>query len=203
MILVTVGTEKFPFNRLMKWVDLLVQQDWLTEQVIVQYGSSTFIPKGVDAYQLLPASEFSKLAMSANLVIGHCGEGTLSLAEKIKAPYLLVPRKASCQEHVDNHQLELAHELANSGVPIAFSYEELFKFVQSPYRVHFSALSSLAIQEMCQSLESFSTQNTLTGLSANRAIKFRDLKTLMRLNPTFVFAQSTLQKLKAYQRSAG
>ncbi len=161
MILVTVGTEKFPFDRLMTWISILVRQDWMTEKVIVQYGSCIFVPSGVEAHKLLPASEFKELAMSANLVIGHCGEGTLSLAEKINAPYILVPRTADLKEHVDNHQLELANELAKTGVPIAFSLEELLEFVRNPRRVNFSVLSLSAIDRVCQSLEVFSAQLSL------------------------------------------
>ena len=166
MILVTVGTERFQFDRLMKWISILVKQNWIQEKVVVQYGSCVFVPSGVEAHKLLPASEFKELAMSANLVIGHCGEGTLSLAEKIKAPYILVPRTAAFKEHVDNHQIELANELAKRGVPIAFSLEELLAFVRSPWRVNFSGLSLSAINQMCQSLELFSTQLSLTRLSS-------------------------------------
>ena len=158
MILVTVGTEGFQFDRLMKWISVLVKQDWIQEKVVVQYGSCIFVPGGVEAHKLLPASKFKELAMSANLVIGHCGEGTLSLTEKIKAPYILVPRKADLKEHVDNHQLELANELAKKGVPVAFSLEELLAFIQNPRRVNFSVLSLSAINQMCQSLELFSNQ---------------------------------------------
>ena len=166
MILVTVGTEGFQFDRLMKWISILVKQDWIKEKVIVQYGSCIFVPSGVEAHRLLPASEFKELAMSANLVIGHCGEGTLSLTEKIKAPYILVPRVVAFKEHVDNHQLELANELAKAGVPIAFSLEELLAFVKNPRRVNFSGLSLSAINQMCQSLELFSNQLSLTELTS-------------------------------------
>ena len=161
MILVTVGTEKFQFDRLMTWTSILVKQDWMKEKVIVQYGNCKFIPRGIEAYKLLPASEFQELAMSANLVIGHCGEGTLLLAEKIAAPYILVPRIAALKEHVDDHQLELANQLADTGVPIAFSLEGLLEFVRNPIRVNFSVLSLSAINQICQSLEVFSTPLSL------------------------------------------
>ena len=166
MILVTVGTEGFQFDRLMKWISILVKQDWIQEKIIVQYGSCIFVPSRVEAHKLLPAFEFQELAMSANLIIGHCGEGTLSLVEKIKAPYILVPRVAAFKEHVDNHQLELANELAKTGVPIAFSLEQLLAFVKNPHRVNFSVLSLSAINQICQSLELFSTQLSLTKLKS-------------------------------------
>ena len=201
MILVTVGTEKFQFNRLMKWVSLLIQQDWLEQEVVVQYGSCTFIPNGVEAYKLLPAPEFNKLAMSASLVIGHCGEGTLSLAEKIKAPYILVPRNALFQEHVDNHQLELAYELDKVGVPIAFCNQDLFTFIQNPYRSNFSAFSSLAIEQICQSLEVFSHQIENSRLTPRQVVNWHGLNNKLKIDQKFSFAQSTLRKFISYQRS--
>ena len=157
MILVTVGTEKFQFDRLMVWVSILAKQDWIEEKVVVQYGNCMFRPNGLEAYKLLPADEFQKLAMSASLVIGHCGEGTLLLTEKIKAPYILVPRMAEFREHVDDHQLELANKLVDLEVPVAYSLEGLLEFVKNPVRVDFSVLSTFAIDRLCQSLEHFST----------------------------------------------
>ena len=161
MILVTVGTEKFQFDRLMVWISILVKQDWIEEKIVVQYGNCMYFPGGIEAHKLLPAAEFKELAMSADLVIGHCGEGTLLLAEKIKAPYILVPRRADLQEHVDNHQLELAHQLVNTGVPIAFSLEGLLEFVRNPFRVNFSVLSQPAVNQICHSLELFTAPLSL------------------------------------------
>jgi UDP-N-acetylglucosamine transferase subunit ALG13 len=162
MILVTVGTEKFQFDRLMVWISILVKQNWLTKKIVVQYGNCMYFPDGIEAHKLLPAAEFQELARSADLVIGHCGEGTLLLAEKIEAPYILVPRMADLNEHVDNHQLELANQLVDLGVPIAFSLEELLEFVRNPIRVNFSVLSTSAINQICDSLELFSIPLSLT-----------------------------------------
>ena len=155
MILVTVGTEKFQFDRLMVWTSILAKQHWIKEKVIVQYGNCIYFPNELESYKLLPAKDFQELAMSANLVIGHCGEGTLLLAEKINAPYVLVPRRAELNEHVDNHQLELAYQLLNKGVPIAFSLEELLEFVRNPFRIDFSVLSPQAVNQICHSLDLF------------------------------------------------
>jgi len=161
MILVTVGTEKFQFDRLMVWISILLKQNWIEEKVVVQYGNCMYCPDGIEAHKLLPAAEFQELAMSASLVIGHCGEGTLLLAEKIKAPYILVPRMADLDEHIDNHQLELANKLMDTGVPIAFSLEGLLEFVKNPIRVDFSVLSMSAINCLCQSLETFAAPLSL------------------------------------------
>ena len=53
MILVTVGTERFPFNRLMEWIDSLIQQNLVQpdrEEIIIQYGSCTITPQGTKIF---------------------------------------------------------------------------------------------------------------------------------------------------------
>ena len=135
MILVTVGTEKFSFNRLMRWIDDLIQQNLLQpseEEVIIQYGSCTITPQGAKNVAVLPSSEFEAIMAQARLIIAHCGEGTIDLLAKIKKPFVLVPRNGEYQEHVDNHQIELAEELAKQGVSIANSRKDLVEFLANP-----------------------------------------------------------------------
>ena len=55
MILVTVGTEKFPFNRLMQWINNLIKQGLIApeqEEVVIQYGSCTIVPHKVNNYSV-------------------------------------------------------------------------------------------------------------------------------------------------------
>ena len=135
MILITVGTEKFPFNRLMKWVNQLIAQNLIQptlEEVIIQYGSCTIVPQQVDSYKLLPASKFVSLVEQADVVIAHCGEGTIDLLTALNKPFILVPRSGKHLEHVDDHQIELAEQLGHKGIAIANSYSELARFLKSP-----------------------------------------------------------------------
>ena len=91
MILVTVGTEQYPFNRLMEWIDSLIKLSIISpeEKVIVQYGSCTHLPKNVEAYPILQPTEFQDLAQKARLIIAHCGEGTIDLLATLKVPFIL------------------------------------------------------------------------------------------------------------------
>jgi len=135
MILITVGTEKFPFNRLIKWVNQLITQNLIQptlEEVIIQYGSCTILPEQVDSYKLLPASKFVSLVEQADVIIAHCGEGTIDLLTGLNKPFILVPRSGKHLEHVDDHQIELADQLRTQGVAIANSYSELASFLDSP-----------------------------------------------------------------------
>lgn len=140
MILVTVGTEKFPFNRLMQWVDLLIEEGFIPaeEEVIVQYGSCSILPNKVKNYSLLPNNEFQSLLKKARLVIAHCGEGTIDVLAKNSVPFILVPRSESFGEHVDDHQIELAEILGDRGIPVAYSPGDLAHFVLAPKTVRVS-----------------------------------------------------------------
>jgi len=150
MILVTVGTEQFPFNRLMSWIQVLIKQGFIQEEVIVQYGSCTKWPSGVKAYSLLAQEQFQKLVEEARLVIGHCGEGTVILLAATAKPYILVPRSQYFSEHVDDHQIELATALAQLEVPIAWSPGDLVRFLASPQRI---PLPTVSIASLCEHLK--------------------------------------------------
>ena len=45
MIFVTVGTHEDPFDRLIKYVDTLVETGVIQEEVYIQSGYSTYTPK--------------------------------------------------------------------------------------------------------------------------------------------------------------
>jgi UDP-N-acetylglucosamine transferase subunit ALG13 len=153
MILVSVGTEKFPFNRLMRWVELLQRHDLIGEEVVVQYGSCTVLPSGSKVYRVLRESEFHELIASARIVIAHCGEGTVLLLDTLSTPYILVPRAQRYREHVDDHQVELARALGRFGVPIAWGPADLVRFMARPSRTSIGDLSVAAARAVCSSLE--------------------------------------------------
>jgi len=132
MILVTVGTEQFPFNRLMSWIRVLIDRGFIQEEIVVQYGSCTDLPSGVRSYSLLAQDRFQELIQQARLIVGHCGEGTVILLGATSTPYILVPRSQRFGEHVDDHQVELAVALAQLGVPIAWSPGDLVRFLALP-----------------------------------------------------------------------
>jgi UDP-N-acetylglucosamine transferase subunit ALG13 len=154
MILITVGTEKFPFNRLMRWLDLLLQDDLIgEEELVVQYGSCTFLPGGVKVYRVLKEQDFHDLVQRARLVIAHCGEGTVLLLDSLRIPFLLIPRSQRYQEHVDDHQVELAQALGSIGVPIGWGPADLVRFLAEPSKVSINDLSVEAAQALCLRLD--------------------------------------------------
>ena len=150
MILITVGTEQFPFNRLMNWIRVLINRGFIQEEIVVQYGSCTDWPSGVKAYSLLAQDEFQELVQRARLIIGHCGEGTFLLLGATPKPYILVPRSQRFKEHVDDHQIELASALAQIEIPIAWSPADLVRFLALPRSVPSATKSDASF---CQHLK--------------------------------------------------
>jgi UDP-N-acetylglucosamine transferase subunit ALG13 len=155
MILVTVGTERFPFNRLMTWLEALIQAGFLNpddEDIVVQSGTCTIVPPGVRVYQLLPEAQFQKLIQQARLVIAHCGEGSSVMLEQSGKPYILVPRCHAKGEHVDDHQIEMATAFAQAGVPIAWSPADIVRFLVAPERGSIT-VPEIALRDVCQRIQ--------------------------------------------------
>ncbi|MDD6794040.1 MAG: glycosyltransferase, partial [Clostridiaceae bacterium] len=73
MIFVTVGTHEQPFNRLIENIDKLKEAGVIQEEVIMQIGFSTYIPKSCKYYKLLPYSDMNKYISEARIVITHGG----------------------------------------------------------------------------------------------------------------------------------
>lgn len=152
MILVTVGTEQYAFDRLMSWISLLMQNRLIQEEIIVQSGTSKHLPANVTAYKTLPIDRFTELVQQARLVISHCGEGSLLMLEEVGTPYILVPRSVRYQEHVDDHQVELAIALESIGAAIAWSPGDLVRFITTVAQIEERLLSITSTQALCYQL---------------------------------------------------
>jgi UDP-N-acetylglucosamine transferase subunit ALG13 len=152
MILVTVGTERYPFNRLMQWIDVMLQQGLIREDIIVQYGACTFLPSGTTIYRFLKEERFRELIQQARLVIAHCGEGTILMLDQQPKPYILVPRSVRFQEHVDDHQVELAMALGQMNAPIAWCPGDILRFLHSPEKISISDVTASSAEALCRSL---------------------------------------------------
>ena len=112
MILVTVGTSRFPFDRLLRAVEALEPAEPLT----VQHGPSSIQPANAVCSPFLEMDELTRLIREARVVVTHAGVGSilLSLANG-KRPYV-VPRRRGFNEAVDDHQLESARRFAKAGL---------------------------------------------------------------------------------------
>lgn len=110
MIFVTVGSQKFQFNRLLKKIDELIEDKTITNKVFAQTGYSDYKPKNYEYKDFLTQDEFNNKIEESDLVITHAGTGVIINAIKRGKKVIGVPRLAKYNEHVDDHQVQLLKE---------------------------------------------------------------------------------------------
>lgn len=114
MILVTVGTHPQGFERLVRAADELAGRT--PEEVVIQYGSSTYIPQhAARRFAFTDSREMEQLTARAWAVITHAAAGALILGLRLGKPLVLVPRLRRYGEVVDDHQSQLAKALEADG----------------------------------------------------------------------------------------
>lgn len=110
---VAVGNATQPFDRMLKEVAAIVGD--LPQPVVVQRGSSRIELADCKVVDFLEMDAFERLVGEAELVIVHAGAGSAIQAIQAGRIPVVMPRRAELGEHVDDHQLEFAHELAQLG----------------------------------------------------------------------------------------
>lgn len=110
MIFVTLGSQKFQFNRLLEKIDEMVAAKTITEEVFAQIGASTYLPKNYAYEKFLDREKFAETIDRCDIVITHGGTGVIIGAVKKNKKVIAVPRLAKYGEHVDDHQLQLLHQ---------------------------------------------------------------------------------------------
>lgn len=110
-IFITLGSQKFQFNRLLEAVDDLCEKGIVESQdVFAQIGYSDYLPHKFNYKKFLDRDEFSKEMDNAQIVITHGGTGAIIGAVKKGKKVIAVPRLAKYGEHVDDHQLQLIEQ---------------------------------------------------------------------------------------------
>ena len=110
MIFITLGSQKFQFNRLLEAVDHLIENKKILEEVYAQTGYSDYRPKYYKYKDFLDHDEFAEMESKADIVLTHGGTGAIIGAVKNGKKVIAVPRLAKYGEHVDDHQLQLVRQ---------------------------------------------------------------------------------------------
>ena len=109
-MVVSLGTQDgYGFRRLLDRLVPLVPEG---AEVLWQTGGTDATGLGIDGRERVPSEEMAAAIRAADVVVAHAGTGIALMAlENGKCP-ILVPRRAMHGEHVDDHQLTIALELA-------------------------------------------------------------------------------------------
>lgn len=116
MIFITLGSQKFQFNRLLKAVDELVSRGAISDEVFAQTGYSDYEPNNYKFKQFLSREEFADVVSKTDIVITHGGTGAIVGAIKAEKKVIAIPRLEEYGEHVDNHQKQLVAEFKKSNL---------------------------------------------------------------------------------------
>jgi UDP-N-acetylglucosamine transferase subunit ALG13 len=115
LVFVTVGTDHHPFDRLVDWIDR-----WMSapdrEQVrcVVQHGTSR-APRLAEHRRYVGYQQMEELLDQASAVVCHGGPGSVMMCRWAGKRPIVVPRRRSLGEHVDDHQMVFARRIAQEG----------------------------------------------------------------------------------------
>lgn len=159
MIFVTLGSQKFQFDRLLQQVDVLVKSNIIKEDVFAQTGCSNYVPQNYQYKPFLNRDEFSAYTERSRIVITHGGTGAIVGAVKKGKKVIAVPRLAKFGEHVDDHQLQLIEQFLELNlISVCYDLERLDECFLSLEDKHFSSYKSCT-QKYIDSIDSFLKEN--------------------------------------------
>lgn len=153
MIFITLGSQKFQFNRLLKAVDELVASG-LEEEVFAQIGYSDYKPLNYKYKEFLDREEFSEVMSKSDVVITHGGTGAIIGAVKKGKKVIAVPRLAKYGEHVDDHQLQLIAQFKELDLICACEDDDLKNALETVKKTKYKEYESNT-QTIIDSLEEF------------------------------------------------
>lgn len=115
MVLVTLGTQRQHFARLLDYVGRMA----LPGEILVQ-GGHTPVPEGLGReVGFISYAEMDALVERADIVVTHGGTGSILMALSHHKKVVACARLARYGEHVDDHQVEIVGAFAEAGYLIA------------------------------------------------------------------------------------
>ena len=137
MILVTLGTQKEQFTRLLDYIE----NSNIKDKIIVQAGHTKYNSKKMEIFDFIPYEEMDKYIDEADVIITHSGTGSVLTPLKKGKKVIVCARLSKYDEHVDNHQVELLEVFKEEGYVLELSennnldelYENIKKFKPKKY----------------------------------------------------------------------
>ncbi|MEO8107098.1 MAG: glycosyltransferase [Actinomycetes bacterium] len=113
-ILVSVGTDFHPFQRLVDWADGFAQRH-PEHEVFIQYGAAR-PPVCAERSRLLDYSQLQTEIARADAVVCHGGPATITEVRRSGLIPICFPRDPGRGEHVDGHQQRFTQRLGEGGL---------------------------------------------------------------------------------------
>ena len=126
MIFVTVGNDFRDFSRLIKKVDEIAPN--ISNEIVIQRGYTKYRPKKTKHFDFVPIDTAIEYIKTSELVISHAGIGTIILCREYGIPLIILPRRKKYDEHMNDHQMEIAkilEEREEGNVHVIFEENQL------------------------------------------------------------------------------
>jgi UDP-N-acetylglucosamine transferase subunit ALG13 len=125
-VLVTVGTDHHPFDRLIRWVDSWAYAHPM-HPCLVQRGTS-IRPATCDSHEYVAYDDLVESMFASTVIVSHGGPATIMEARAYGRLPIVVPRRPDLGEHVDDHQIRFSRWMAGRDqVVLAETEEELHR----------------------------------------------------------------------------
>lgn len=112
MILVLLGTQDKPFERILKAVSKEIKKCNIKDKVIAQIGCTNFSDEKIKTFDFTSKEELNDLIDEAKIIITHAGVGTIIECISKDKKVIVVPRRKKYKEHTNDHQLQITKEFA-------------------------------------------------------------------------------------------
>lgn len=116
-LVVSLGTSaKYGFRRL---VERLVEVIPAGTEVFWQVGSTDVADLGIEAHDRVASATLEAQIASSDVLIAHAGAGICLTALRLGKAPVLVPRRPELNEHIDDHQIQLARLMSERGYAVS------------------------------------------------------------------------------------
>ncbi len=126
LIFVTVGSRKYPFDRLFVKLDELVEQGIINDEIFAQIGTSSYKPRYFEYKDFISSDEFEEKILTADIVISHGASGSIMKALNAGKNVVAVTRLAKYGEHINDHQIQNNEAFSENGYVLSvYEMDEL------------------------------------------------------------------------------
>lgn len=122
-VVVTLGTfQGYGFPRLIRRLLSILPPE---TEVLWQTGDTDISGFEISGQRAIPERDLTQAMREADAVVSHAGVGSALAALEVGKCPILVPRRLSQHEHVDDHQMQIASELGSRGLAVSIEADEL------------------------------------------------------------------------------
>lgn len=153
MILVTLGTQKQPFTRLLD----AIENANIKDEIIVQAGHTKYLSNKMKIFDFISYEEMDKLVDKADIIITHGGTGSIVGPLKKHKKIIAVPRLNKYGEHVDDHQIQIVDMFADVGYIMKYDdgddLEKIISEIKKKKMVIFKSNTDNFIKKLVKEIE--------------------------------------------------